>query len=167
MSWFYLPQHYLGLAYFYMGDLEKAVQYFRQAMDLYIKNKIDFIPVEVDWIWMAYMKLGKKDEAHEILKYTDENTPIIECDITYKHRVLLYKGVYSEEKFVSLIDDNDHLHSMSAYYALANYYYFEKGDVKRAVELLDKVLAIPTQHHAFAYKFALLDRDKWAAECNR
>lgn len=167
VSWFYLPQHYLGLVYFYMGDLEKAVQYFRQAMDLYIKNKIDFIPVEVDWIWMAYMKLGKKDEAHEILKYTDENTPIIECDITYKHRVLLYKGVYSEEKFVSLIDDNDHLHSMSAYYALANYYYFEKGDVKRAVELLDKVLAIPTQHHAFAYKFALLDRDKWAAECNK
>ena len=113
---------------------------------------------------MAYMKMGKKQEAHAILRYVDADTPIHDCDIVYKYRVLLYKGVYSEEKFVSLIDDSDHLHSMSAYYALANYRYHEKGDVKGAVELLDKVLAIPTHHHAFAYKFALLDRDQWAQE---
>ncbi len=164
LSWFYGPQHYLGLAYFYMGNLEMAAKYFLDEIRLYQKNDIAFIPVEVDWLWMAYMKMGKKQEAHAILQYVDADTPIHDCDIVYKYRVLLYKGVYSEEKFVSLIDDSDHLHSMSAYYALANYRYHEKGDVKGAVELLDKVLAIPTHHHAFAYKFALLDRDKWAQE---
>ncbi len=164
ISWFYHPQHYLGLTYFYMNNLEKAVECFRDSMNVYIKNGIEFVPVEVDWMWMAYMKMGRKDKAHEILQYTDASTPIAESDVTYKQRVLLYKGILTEKQYLDLIDDTDHLHSMSAYYALANYYYFEKNDVKGAVELLDKVLAIPTQHHAFAYKFALLDRDQWAAQ---
>ena len=67
ISWFYHPQHYLGLTYFYMNNLEKAVECFRDSMNVYLKNGIEFVPVEVDWMWMAYMKMGQKDKAHEIL----------------------------------------------------------------------------------------------------
>lgn len=156
--------HYAGVACFYLGMYEEALEYFKRSIETNIKYDGDLIPPSVDWSWMAYMKLGRPDDALKILDYVNEDTKIAETDRDYKKRVLLYQGKKDPEEFYSEVDRKDDLLGMAEVYGLSNYYYYIKKDAKRSLALLEETLAYENWHHAFAYKSALREIEGRRAE---
>jgi tetratricopeptide (TPR) repeat protein len=87
--------HFKGVALFSLKRYEEAVECFRESIKRHLKNGSNNTPPEVDWTWMAYIKMGRKDDAHEALNMVDADTPCEPGDMSYKKRVLLYKGATS------------------------------------------------------------------------
>ena len=146
--------HYKGAAYFFLENYLDAVECFRRSIELNIKYDGDLIPPSVDWAWMAYQKMGLKEDALKVLDYVNETTRIAESDKDYKKRVLLYKGEYDPEEFYAGVNQENDLLGMAEVYGLANYYYYLRSDAEKSVKLLEETLAYPRWHHAFAYKLA-------------
>lgn len=156
-------RHYCGVAYFFMGKYKEAIEEFLESIRLMVKNHIPLIPPTVDWTWMAYMRLGEKEKAKEMLDtYIYPGMPCDDSDYDYLKRCLLYAGYTPAEKFEAEIDDSDDVKGLTETYALANYYRFIAGDIARCCEYLRKTLSYPTGHHAFAYKLAARDLQELA-----
>ena len=151
-------RHYCGVAYFFMGMYREAIAEFSDSLRLMVKNQIPLIPPTVDWTWMAYMRLGDKEGARRVLdEYITPDMPCDASDYDYKKRVLLYAGYTSPEDYEREIDNSDDVKGLTETYALALYFRYIKDDPERCRALLERVLAYPTSHHAFAYKLAKQD----------
>ena len=151
--------HYLANSYFFLGDYEQAAEYYRMAITMYQKTGVNLIPPAVDWIWMCNMRLGRKDKAQEILdEFITPDIPVEDSDYVYKKRVLLYAGYTSIDDFIKNVDMSQDIHIITEFYAASSYYNFVLGDKEKAMEMLEKVLAVPTKHHGFGYKLALMDK---------
>ena len=149
--------HYRGVANFFLEKYEEAIECFMRSIEVNIKYDGDLIPPSVDWAWMAYQKLGRRDDALKVLEYVNEGTKIAKSDNDYKRRVMLYKGIENPDEFYADVNRENDLLGMAEIYGLANYYLYIEGNVKRNVELLEEVLAYKTWHHSFAYKLALIE----------
>lgn len=153
--------HYLANSYFFLGNYEKAAENYFKAIEMHKKTGTDLIPPAVDWIWMCYQRLGKKEEAKQVLAdYITPDMPVDDSDFVYKKRVLLYAGYTSLDDFVADINQEDSIDVITENYAASSYCNFILGDKKRAMEFVDKALAVPEGHHAFGYKLAKLDKEK-------
>lgn len=156
-------RHYCGVAYFFMGKYEEAIEEFLESIRLMVKNNVPLIPPTVDWTWMAYMRLGEKEKAQQMLDtYIYPDMPCDDSDYDYLKRCLLYSGHTSPEKFMEELDNSDDVKSITETYALANYYRFVVGDIERCCEYLRQTLTYKTGHHAFAYKLATKDLQELA-----
>jgi len=153
--------HFQGVAYFYLDRYNEAIASFYKAIACHVKNDTHNIPPEVDWIWMSWMRLGNREEAANCLKLVTKETEVERGDLMYKKRVLLYKGELSLEEFDSTVERDVSKRGITELYGAAAYCHYVLGDDKQAVKYLDEVLAYPTEHHAFGYKMALVEREQW------
>ena len=113
---------------------------------------------------MSYMQLGEKENARKCLEPVTASTMVHPLDMMYKRRVLLYKGEIPLEEYLEGVEGDAGTHDITELFGAANYCYHVRGDTKRAIDLLDELLAIPTHHHAWGYKMAVLYRDSWAKQ---
>ena len=151
--------HYRGVAYFFLKQYEKAIECFMKSIELMLKNGVQLVPPTVDWAWMSWMRLNQPDKARALLdEYIYPDIPCGESDMDYKRRTLLYKGLMTPESFEAAINTAEDLDAITCYYGLANYYRYVAGDMDSCRAWLDRTLAVPTAHNAFAYKQALLDK---------
>ena len=154
--------HFQGVAYFYLNRYNEAIASFYRGIELHKKNGTHNIPPEVDWIWMSWMRLGNKEEAKKCLDLVNANTEVERGDLMYKKRVLLYKGEITLEEFTATAERDNAKRGITELYGAAAYCHYILCDDKLAVKFLDEVLAYQTEHHAFGYKMALVERDQWA-----
>lgn len=151
-------EHYLGVALYYLGIYEEAAKYFKLALAKNQKTGSDCIWPEVDWMWMAYVRAGKMEEAAEALTLVDNDHYSSEGDLAYKKRVRLYKGVDDYDTFMKNVDYVDRLNTVTELYGAANYFMFVKPDKALATKMLDEALAITEYKNAFGWKCANFDR---------
>lgn len=156
--------HFKGVAFFGLERYQEAIECFLQSIAWHKKNGSNNTPPEVEWIWMSYIKLGDTEAAAKILDLVDEDTPCEGGDVSYKKRILLNKGVMSPEAYEAAIDYSEDAGAITEWYGLANYYYHIRKDPAKALGYLEKVLAYETSRHAFAYKQAQEDYEKYKAE---
>lgn len=146
--------HYLGVAYFFLGMYDLAIEAFMESIRLMIRNHVDLIPPTVDWAWMAYMRKGDPKSAAALLeKYIYPEIPCGADDLDYKMRALLYMGALTVEDFIKWIPQDD-VDGITCWYGIANYYHYVHPDAARYREALERTLAFKTVHNAFAYKLA-------------
>lgn len=89
-----------------------------------------------DWLYMTLRRLGREDEAKEVLRPITAGMDIIE-NTAYHRRLLMYKGEMPPD---SLLNPNaEALQFVTQGYGVANWY-LANGDTTRANEILDKVL---------------------------
>ena len=62
-----------------------------------------------------------------------------------------------------VVNYDDELDAITELYGAVNYYKFIEPDGEKARLYNDKVLAYAGYHHSFAYKLALLDRERGLA----
>ncbi len=67
--------YHLGLAHYLKGDFENALSAYFQCMK-YSKND-DVLCATSDWLYMTYRRLGKNEEAAEVLEPIQENMEIL------------------------------------------------------------------------------------------
>ena len=157
---YYDNWYYLGVSYCLSGYLTNALDTFKHCLKLALKHNTNEIPSTVDWLWTINMKLGRRGDAQDVLKYVDENTKYKPNELSYKKRVLMYKGLLAPEDVIDVEylknSDRPELYYITEAYAIANYYYIN-GDTKKSAEYLKKIKAVDKYHHAFAYTLAVQD----------
>lgn len=146
--------YHLGLAYYLLKDFARAESAYKRCLDL--TNSEDLLVAIVDWYWMTLMRLGKKDEADKMLDLVTEDTDPGE-NISYKKRVLMYKGIIEPEELIEFEGaDFPDLEMATQGYGLANYYYL-MGKKTEAKELYEKILEHDKVWSAFGYLAAIVD----------
>jgi len=130
--------YHLGLAYYLQGDWEKALNAYKNCLS--VSNNDDLQVATLDWFYMTLMKLGKKDEALEVIKSVNKNMEIIENDAYFK-RILMYKGNLAPETLLSTKagTDDQNLQYVTQGYGLGNYY-LSKGDTVMAKTVFQNVI---------------------------
>ncbi len=149
-SHFNIWYHY-GLAHYLRGEFEEALRCYRECMKF--SNNPDAQVATSDWLYMTLRRLGRKEEAQEVLEPITADMKILEND-AYHKRLLMYKGEIAPDEILNL-DEADALQIATYGYGVANWYFYN-GDQEKAVEIYRKVLA-GTYWAAFGYIAAEAD----------
>jgi len=151
--------YHLGLAYYLMGDFERANNAYTRCLEMTKDDQEELVAI-VDWKWLTLMRLGKDEEAKAVLQLVDEKTNPGE-NIVYKERVLMYKGDIKPETILKSIpgyagDAFGDFELATQGYGVAMYYYFNGGKEK-TFELFDRILKHDTFWSAFGFIAAYQD----------
>jgi len=136
--------YHLGLAHYVRGDFERAVEAYRAGLEV-SRGSHDRTVATTDWLWLALMRLDRRDEAAQALAAVAGDAPVFE-DQTYLDRIRLYKGEIGPEALLAAADGAVDL-ATRAYAAGA--WHLLRGERERARELFVRALANP-QWGAFA-----------------
>lgn len=147
--------HFLGVALYFMDRYSDAVDAFEQAVVAAQRRDEPLLPFEIEWIWNCHMKAGEPFAAREAIERVDERTPVLESETTYKRRVLLYRGLLSEQDFLDGIDRGDVVEAANQLYGYANFLHYLRDDLRGSVEVLREVLALTTA--GWGAKMAAID----------
>ena len=153
--------YHLGLAYYLKGDFEKALNAYNECMK--VSDNDDSVTATSDWLWMTLMRLNRKAEAAKVLERITPKMDILENG-SYHRRLLMYKGLGKPE---ALLDpaNADGLTLATQGYGVGNWY-LVNGDVKRAREIFEKVIAGPNWS-AFGYIAAEADLQRMGSPAAR
>ena len=127
--------YHLALAHYLRGDYDASLAAWRQA--LAIARNDDTRVAVTDWLYMTLRRLGRDDEARELLASIDAEMDVIE-NAAYHRRLLFYKGALPADSLLTpgLTDD---LQYVTQGYGVGNWHLAE-GDSVRAFEIFDRVL---------------------------
>jgi tetratricopeptide (TPR) repeat protein len=154
--------HFWGVAHFFLKHYEEALTMMYRAVDTHNSYGSGKIEMEIDWIFMICHRLGRNEEASAALELLDGTVLANMEETAYKKRVLLYKGIVSLDQYLAAVNKERDMLKITGIYAGAFYCQYVLNERDKALALLDEVLAVRGDTHAFAYKMALIDRKEWS-----
>ena len=131
--------YHLGLAYYLKGNYDKAISAYKKCMGVSIND--DLKVATTDWMYMTYRKLGNTQAAEKLLEAITPKMNIIENQ-SYHMRLLMYKGLMSPEKLLSIEDNGQPDHDVQVAtqgYGVGNWYIIN-GQVSKGREILERVV---------------------------
>ncbi|SDG00766.1 Tetratricopeptide repeat-containing protein [Sinosporangium album] len=139
--------YHLGVAQYLRGDFADCLPSFREAERT--SRHQEGTVAALDWQYMALRRLGRAEEAEEVLDRFREVDLVTEDHyVGYENRMRLYTGDISPEELQKTLDGDD-LRTATEGYGLGNWYYY-RGDTAKAREVFDAVLRTGVSH-SFAY----------------
>jgi len=142
--------YHLGLAYYLQGELEQALDAYQQCMK--VSTNPDALAATSHWLYMTLRRLGKEEQASQVLEPIHAEMDIIE-NRSYHRLLLFYKGKISEDSLVS--KSADALDNATIGYGMGNCYFYN-GNRDEAMQIFQKVIQ-GTQSAAFGYIAAEAD----------
>ncbi len=144
--------YHIGLYYYLNQAYIQAVPAFEKCLAESSSNK-NIVGVS-DWLYHAYMRLGEKEKAAQLLETisadmdTDREHP-------YFRRIMLYKGVITPDELVDVNQDPAHasVTDITKMYGLANWYAYQ-GDKEKAKALYQKIVQSSNGWPGFAFAAA-------------
>jgi tetratricopeptide (TPR) repeat protein len=139
--------YHLGVAQYLSGDIEGCVATFREA-ERSARHQEGIVAAQ-DWQYMSLRRLGRTEEAEQVLDRFRE-IDLVEEDhlVGYEGRMRLYTGEVGPGELWDMCD-GDNLKTATQGYGLGNWYYYN-GDIGNARKVFDGVLSTGVSH-AFAY----------------
>lgn len=128
--------YHQGLAYYVKGEFENAIPIYLQCMQ--VSDNDDLRAASSYWLYMTYHRLGRLEEARELLSNITEDMEIIEND-GYRDLLLLYKGDKLLDDVLEQTSNSVGVANPTAMYGIGNYY-FQIGDSEKALEIWQQVL---------------------------
>ncbi|GGM14953.1 MULTISPECIES: tetratricopeptide repeat protein [Micromonospora] len=139
--------YHLGVAQYLTGDFEGCLPSFRAAEES--SRHQEGLVASQDWQYMALRRLGRPDEAEQVLDRFRAVRLVQEDHLVgYEGRMQLYTGEITPEQLWAMCDGNG-LKTVTQGYGLGNWHYYQ-GDLDKAREVFDGVLRTGVTH-AFAY----------------
>ncbi|MEX6633165.1 tetratricopeptide repeat protein [Hyphococcus lacteus] len=134
-------RYHLGLAYYLKHDWENARRVYAEDFDL--AENDDGVVASGHWLYMILRRMGRDEEAAQVLERIDADMEIIEN--TYYHRAgLFYKGELSYDE--AMPDEVASIGAAGIVYGIANWYLYNDEPEK-----------------AYAIMNQLVDGPSWAA----
>jgi hypothetical protein len=99
-----------------------------------------------DWLYMTLRRLGRDQEAADVLLGIRKDMRILEND-AYHRRLLMYKGEIAPEELLAAGDDPVQVATYG--YGVGNWYLYN-GQREKALEIFRQILAGPNKA-AFGY----------------
>jgi tetratricopeptide (TPR) repeat protein len=137
--------YHLGLAHYLKGEFDQALAAYRECMK-YSTASDDRRVATSDWLYMTLRRLGRNDEAAEVLRPITRDLKVADNQ-SYFNRLLMYKGEKTPEELLGPRDDGVEVATYG--YGVGNWY-LVNGDRQRAVEVFRKVVA-GSQWPAFGF----------------
>lgn len=109
--------YHLGLAYYLKGDLPKALEAYLQCLET--STQPDNLVSATHWLYMIFRKLGRNEEAEQILNPINPDMDIIE-NFSYHNLCLFYKGILTESQLLN--SDGPAASNDATRYGIANWY---------------------------------------------
>jgi tetratricopeptide (TPR) repeat protein len=149
--------YHLGLAHYLRGDFEHALAAYRACLE--VSGNPDMLVATVHWLYMTLRRLGRDEEAAEVLDPIQADLDVIEND-AYHRLLLMYRGELAPE---DLWDEAaDALGSATIGYGIANWYLYN-GRMSEARRALGRVLETG-EWAAFGYIAAEAETARLATE---
>ena len=127
--------YHLGLARYLQHDFERAAHAFRHGFE--ISPNDDMRVAMADWLWLALQRLGRGDEADQVLAGISPEMEILEND-AYLQRLLVYKGELPPDSLMPA-DEASALTVATHGYGLGAWR-LVRGDIDRARATFRRVL---------------------------
>jgi dipeptidyl aminopeptidase/acylaminoacyl peptidase len=143
--------YHLGLAHYLKGEFDQALAAYREGMKYAVASDERRVPMS-DWLYMTLRRLGRKEEAAEVLRPITRDLKVAE-GMSYLNRLLMYKGEKTPEELLAGREDPIELATYG--YGVGNWY-LVNGDKGRAVATFREVVA-GTQWPAFGFIAAEAD----------
>ncbi len=146
--------YHWALAHYLKGDFEKADSLYQITMKW--SDNPDLMVATADWQYMTWRRLGKNDEAAQLITNIPDTLQLIEND-SYYNRLLMYKGLKKPEDLLDFTknDLDAQLDLVTQGYGVGNWYFYH-GELEKATEVFHKIL--DTEHwSAFGYIAAEAD----------
>ena len=130
--------YHLALAHYLKGDFEAAEKAYQRCMETSVND--DLICATVDWYYMTLRRMGKVEEAENVLEKIHDDMEIIENDSYFK-RLQMYQGKLSPEDVLNVSDANadKDLALATQGYGVGNWY-LVNGDTAKAKEIFQQVI---------------------------
>lgn len=128
--------YHLGLVYYLKGDFKNALRCYLECMK-FSKSNDDMLCATSDWLYMTYRRLGRTDDAKNVLEPISENMKIIE-NFSYHKRLLMYKGVVTPDSLLDAKNATD-LDIATQGYGVGNWYFYN-GQTEKAKEIFARVI---------------------------
>jgi len=139
--------YHLALAHYVQGDLEQALAAQRRCLDVSVHP--DSVVATSYWLYMTLMRLGREEEAAEVLESISEDMEIIEST-AYLDLLLLFKGERSLDDLVGTGGTEATLQSTTTAYGLGVGHLL-RGDTEAAHATWERILEGRSQWGAFGY----------------
>jgi tetratricopeptide (TPR) repeat protein len=146
--------YHLGLAYYLKGDFRHAVAAYRECLKV---SKNDDMQVATrHWLYMALRRMGRTEEAAEVLFPVRRDMNVIENQ-AYHRLLLLYQGRLLSD---SLTVSGDGLQDATVSYGLGNWHWYS-GRKEEALRIWRQILETgPWASFGFLAAEAELARNK-------
>ena len=129
--------YHLGLAHYLKGEFESALTAYEKCMEASRNNDMDV--ATADWLYMTLRRLGRDDEAAQVLEPITADMQLLE-NYAYHRRLLMYKGEIPPDSLLSVEDDEDRTLTLATQgYGVGNWYLYN-GNAERAVQIFEDVL---------------------------
>ena len=153
--------YHLGLAHFLLGDYEKAAWAYKRCYELaFTEENERQITAISNWYWITLQRLGKTEEAQEILdKITEDMDP--GPNIAYFNLLKMYKNIVTPDDLLKPEAAANKVDFISMGFGIANYLK-HMGDQKRSDEVIDKTLQYGDEtgvYFAFGYIAAMIEKE--------
>ncbi len=126
--------YHLGLAYYLKGDLENALESYKECMK--VSKNDDMKTATSHWLYMTLRLNGKEKEAADVLAPITKKLIVIE-NTSYYRLLLFYKGLLSEKELLNGV--NSTTADPALIYGLGNWYYYN-GNREKGVNLFKQLV---------------------------
>lgn len=130
--------YHLALAYYLRHDFTRALPAWQRAVEL--SGNDDMLVASSDWLYMTLRRMGRHDEAGEVLARITPEMRILEND-AYHRRLLMYKGLIPPDS-VMPANTEDAVQLATYGYGVANWYMYN-GDRYTAEALFRRIVQGP------------------------
>lgn len=141
--------HY-GLAFYMKGDFDRCATEYLKALDWSVDD--DMKAAASDWVYMAYRRSGRHDEARAFLDALPDDLHVTES--SYYSRVRMYKGLLEPER---LLEDatKDNTALVTQGYGLGNWFLYN-GRTEDAINVFERITNLRVTN-AFGHIAAEID----------
>lgn len=137
--------YHLALAHYLRRDFELAAPAWRRCLDLSTND--DMVVASSDWLYMTLRRLGRSDEAAQLLERIGPDMRVLENQ-AYHRRLLMYRGLLAPDDLMPPATE-DPVQLATYGYGLANWHLYS-GDRFTAEQLFRRIVQGPNWA-AFGY----------------
>jgi tetratricopeptide (TPR) repeat protein len=139
--------YHLGLAYYLKGDMENAFRAYDQCLQASPND--DMIVASTHWLYMILRRLGRDQEAEEVVAPITAEMEVIENQ-AYHNLALFYKGELSEADLTGSDEPAATPSNVGIAYGLGNWYLYN-GDEERARAIFEQITGANAGWGGFGY----------------
>ena len=126
--------YHLGLAHYLKGDFEKALSAYRECMA--VSKNPDGVVSTSHWLYMTLRRLGRANEAEEVLGPISIDMDVIE-NTAYHKLLLMYGGDVAPDELEKGLDPNT-VDGATMLYGIGNWWLYN-GQPERARPIFQRV----------------------------
>ena len=128
--------YHLGLAYYLKADFRKALAAYREC--LRVSKNDDMQVATRHWLYMTLRRMGRSDEAAEVLFPVRRTMNVIENQ-AYHRLLLLYKGQLSSDSLMAGGEGDAALQDATVGYGLGNWHFYN-GRKDQAFRIWERIV---------------------------